>query len=95
LLGYIEGFGIVYLEAAATQLPVLAGNSGGAVEAVIPGVTGELVDKNNLFAEIHKLLSSKQIREDYGRAGRNWIIQNFSIIARGETLQRALERRSK
>lgn len=91
----IEGFGIVYLEAAATQLPVLAGNSGGAVEAVIPGVTGELVDKNNLFAEIHKLLSSKQIREDYGRAGRNWIIQNFSIIARGETLQRALERRSK
>ena len=91
----IEGFGIVYLEAAATQLPVLAGNSGGAVEAVIPGVTGELVDSNNLFAEIHKLLSSQQLREDYGQAGRNWIIQNFSISARGETLRNLLEHRSK
>ncbi len=91
----VEGFGIVYLEAAATQLPVLAGNSGGAVEAVIPGVTGELVNEQNLYAEIFKLLSIEQLREDYGKAGRHWITQNFSITDRGEMLRSLLEIRPK
>ena len=40
----VEGLGIVYLEASATGLPVVAGNSGGAPEAVRPGETGYVVD---------------------------------------------------
>jgi phosphatidylinositol alpha-1,6-mannosyltransferase len=39
-----EGFGIAYLEAGAHRLPVVAGNVGGAVDAVLDGVTGVLVD---------------------------------------------------
>lgn len=45
-----EGFGIVYLEAAWRGLPVVAGNSGGAVDAVVEGETGLLVDANDPIA---------------------------------------------
>jgi phosphatidylinositol alpha-1,6-mannosyltransferase len=45
-----EGFGIVYLEAGAHGLPVVAGNVGGAVDAVIDGETGVLVDPWNHVA---------------------------------------------
>src|SRR3989338_4941908 len=43
----IEGFGIVFLEAAAFEKPVVAGNSGGAVEAVLDQETGIVVDPEN------------------------------------------------
>ncbi|MGN6793176.1 MAG: glycosyltransferase family 4 protein, partial [Streptosporangiaceae bacterium] len=39
----VEGLGIVYLEASATGLPVISGNSGGAPDAVLPGETGYVV----------------------------------------------------
>jgi phosphatidylinositol alpha-1,6-mannosyltransferase len=39
-----EGFGIVYLEAGSHRLPVIAGNVGGAVDAVVDGETGLLID---------------------------------------------------
>jgi phosphatidylinositol alpha-1,6-mannosyltransferase len=45
-----EGFGIVYLEAAAHGLPVVAGNVGGAVDAVVHGQTGVLVDPTDHVA---------------------------------------------
>ena len=40
----VEGLGIVYLEASACGLPVIAGTSGGAPDAVIEGVTGVVVN---------------------------------------------------
>ena len=40
----VEGFGIVYLEASASGLPVIAGRSGGAIEAVLDGETGFIVE---------------------------------------------------
>ena len=40
----VEGLGIVYLEASATGLPVVAGDSGGAPDAVVDGETGYVVD---------------------------------------------------
>jgi phosphatidyl-myo-inositol dimannoside synthase len=45
-----EGFGIVYLEAGAHRLPVIAGNVGGALDAVVDGVTGLLVDPTDHVA---------------------------------------------
>lgn len=45
-----EGFGIVYLEAAAHELPVVAGNVGGALDAVVDGQTGVLVDPTDHVA---------------------------------------------
>ena len=40
-----EGFGIVFLEAAAAGVPQVAGDSGGAAEAVLHGETGLVVDR--------------------------------------------------
>jgi phosphatidylinositol alpha-1,6-mannosyltransferase len=45
-----EGFGIVYLEAGAFAKPVLAGNVGGALDAVADGETGLLVDPTDHVA---------------------------------------------
>jgi phosphatidylinositol alpha-1,6-mannosyltransferase len=67
-----EGFGIVYLEAGSHMLPVVAGNVGGAVEAVVDGVTGLLVDPTEPAAvanAIADLLIDRRRAEALGRAG--------------------------
>lgn len=60
-----EGFGIVYLEAAAHGLPVVAGNVGGAVDAVEDGRTGLLVDPTDHEAVAEAVAG---LLEDRGRA---------------------------
>lgn len=72
----VEGFGIVYLEAAASGLPVVAGASGGAVEAVRHGVTGFLVppdDPAELAVVLRRLLADAGLRQRLGAAGRHWV----------------------
>ena len=74
----VEGLGIVYLEASACAIPVLAGNSGGAPDAVDEGVTGLVVDGLNeaqVAEGVIKLLSSD--RKVMGSAGRNWAVTNW------------------
>ena len=76
----VEGLGIVYLEASACGLPVVAGASGGAPDAVLQGVTGLVVDGNNLdeIAEaIASLLNDPQAAQRMGLAGRQWIVDNW------------------
>lgn len=87
----IEGFGIVYLEAAASGIAVLAGASGGAVEAVIPGQTGELVSNTNLFEQLNKFLNDPQLRLRFGTAGRKWVREEFKLGSSGKILQTELE----
>jgi phosphatidylinositol alpha-1,6-mannosyltransferase len=68
-----EGFGIVYLEAAAHGKPVVAGNVGGAPDAVIDGETGLLVDPQDPLAvaeAIVRLLSDRELARRLGAAGR-------------------------
>jgi phosphatidylinositol alpha-1,6-mannosyltransferase len=68
-----EGFGIAFLEAAAHGRPVVAGNVGGATDAVIDGVTGLLVDPCDQLAvaeAITRLLLDPGLAERLGRAGR-------------------------
>jgi phosphatidylinositol alpha-1,6-mannosyltransferase len=68
-----EGFGIVFLEAAACGLPVIAGKSGGVPEAVVDGETGLLVsgtDVEELKSALLKLLSAPHRRRTMGHAGR-------------------------
>jgi len=71
----VEGLGIVYLEASACGLPVIAGASGGAPDAVIEGVTGVTVDGNNVheiaLAAID-LLANPAKAQKMGAAGREW-----------------------
>ena len=76
----VEGLGIVYLEASACGLPVIAGASGGAPDAVLQGQTGFVVDGNNLdqIAETCvELLASPELRKKLGESGRTWTQENW------------------
>ncbi len=76
----VEGLGIVYLEASACGLPVVAGSSGGAPDAVLQGTTGFVVDGKDckeISARINELLLDDQLRESMGSAGREWIIKEW------------------
>ena len=81
LLGLeVEGLGIVYLEASACALPVIAGKSGGAPDAVIDGVTGVVVDGENneqIAQAVIELLADPAKRRQMGSMGRQWIIDNW------------------
>lgn len=90
----VEGLGIVYLEASACGLPVIGGASGGAPDAVIDGVTGYVVDGNDLSAIAHRtveLLDSPITREKMGRAGRSWVIENWRWEIWSQEFNKALE----
>lgn len=72
----IEGLGIVYLEAYAAGLPVVAGDSGGAPEAVLNGRTGIVVEGGNSVATAHALtylLEDPERAKKMGQAGREWV----------------------
>ncbi len=78
----VEGLGIVYLEASACALPVIVGNSGGATDAVIDGVTGLLVngsDTDQIADAVCKLLTDQSRAKAMGLAGRGWVIENWQI----------------
>ena len=78
----VEGLGIVYLEASACGKPVVVGNSGGAADAVIDGVTGLLVDSSKvdeISDAICKLLDDPIKSKQMGEAGRDWVVQNWQV----------------
>ena len=72
----VEGLGIVFLEASATGLPVVAGDSGGAPDAVRDGETGYLVngrDVDALADRLVTLLTDRDRAARMGAAGRAWV----------------------
>ncbi|WP_067497943.1 glycosyltransferase family 4 protein [Actinoplanes sp. TFC3] len=72
----VEGLGIVYLEASASGLPVVAGNSGGAPDAVLEGKTGYVVDGHKVAAiadRVAELLADPGKARRMGAAGRSWV----------------------
>jgi len=76
----VEGLGIVYLEASACGLPVLAGNSGGAPDAVVQNKTGLVVDgtdQKQIATAAIELLTNVESSQKMGIAGRQWIIDNW------------------
>ena len=76
----VEGLGIVYLEASACGLPVLAGNSGGAPDAVLHNETGLVVDgtdNKQIAAAAIKLLTKEDSARKMGVVGRQWIIDKW------------------
>ena len=77
----VEGLGIVFLEGSATGLPVIVGDSGGAVDAVIDGETGYLVDGTNtaeIAGRIAYLFANPDIAKKMGEAGRKWVTQEWT-----------------
>ncbi len=72
----VEGLGIVFLEASATGLPVVAGRSGGSPEAVLDGRTGHVVDGRSVAAVasgVAELLADPDGARVMGGAGRTWV----------------------
>jgi phosphatidyl-myo-inositol dimannoside synthase len=76
-----EGFGIVFLEAAACGVPAVAGRSGGADEAVVDGVTGVVVEPRDVAAvraALDQLLSDDGLRTRLGAAARRRAVEHYS-----------------
>jgi phosphatidylinositol alpha-1,6-mannosyltransferase len=76
----VEGLGIVYLEASATGLPVVGGDSGGAPDAVRQGETGYVVPGGSgreTARRVVELLQDRALAERMGRAGRDWVCEEW------------------
>jgi phosphatidylinositol alpha-1,6-mannosyltransferase len=80
-LDLVEGFGISFLEASASGLPVIAGRSGGVPDAVKDGETGLLVnpdDSRAIAFAIQRLLTDTDLAKRLGNEGRHWIETQMS-----------------
>lgn len=77
----VEGLGIVFLEASAAGVPVVAGDSGGAPETVLDGRTGRVVDgqdERELAEVIGGLLADPDAAHRMGQAGREWVGRDWN-----------------
>ncbi|MFD4946088.1 glycosyltransferase family 4 protein [Streptomyces sp. NPDC058239] len=76
----VEGLGIVFLEASATGLPVVAGDSGGAPDAVLDGETGWVVRGGSVEESADRivtLLRDPELRQRMGERGRAWVEEKW------------------
>ena len=88
-----EALGICYLEAAATGLPVVAGDSGGAPDAVLDGENGMVVDGRDVGEvadRVATLLQDRELAHRFGERGRAWVAQRWRWDDLAERLQRLL-----
>jgi phosphatidylinositol alpha-1,6-mannosyltransferase len=86
----VEGLGIVYLEASATGLPVVAGDSGGAPDAVLDGETGWVVrggSAEETADRITVLLGDAELRRRMGERGREWVEEKWRWDLLAENLK--------
>lgn len=95
--GDTEGFGLVFLEAAASGKPAVAGKAGGTGSAVVENVTGLRVDGENIdeiAAALAYLLNNPEISARMGQAARERVLANFTHKRRVDQLRKlALEGR--
>lgn len=95
--GQVEGFGLVFAEAAACGKPVVAGRSGGVPDAVHDGETGLLVapeDTNATAAAIERLLSDRAYAAQLGEAGRKRVETELNWPAFTRAILEAYARRT-
>ncbi|GAB2701069.1 glycosyltransferase family 4 protein [Kitasatospora kifunensis] len=90
-----EGLGIVFLEAAASELPVIVGNSGGAPDTVRDGRTGHVVDGTSpeaVAAALARTLLDADNADNaaMGAAGREWVRDSWSWDGSAQRLMRLL-----
>jgi len=88
----VEGLGIVYLEAAAAGLPVVTGDSGGAPEAIVPGVTGFVSsDAATLESAVRTLIEDPARASAMGNSGRRWVVENHTWLEVAKRVRNAIE----
>lgn len=89
-----EGFGIVFVEAAACGVPQIAGRSGGAAEAVAHGETGYVIDDpgdvGELASRLAEILDDDAMRLGMARASRTRALDHFSYDVLAGRLGEAL-----
>ena len=89
-----EGFGIVFLEAAACGTPQLAGRSGGSNEAVVDGETGVVVDHptdvGSVARSLAELLRNASLREKMSANSRQRVLDEFTYDALSARLSEVL-----
>ncbi len=89
--GDVEGFGMVFLEANAFGVPVIAGRSGGVSEAIADGVTGYLVDPldvESAAARVRSLLEDSSLRQRLGQQSRVRVREHFQWQTRADMLRK-------
>ena len=80
----MEGLGVSLLQASAARIPIIASRAGGMPEAVRDGLNGLLIepgDVNGLVKAMNHLLDDASLRERMGNAGRQRVLDEFSIDA--------------
>ena len=91
--GYVEGFGIVFIEASACGKPVIAGRAGGSPDAVADKISGFLVDSHNqeevLFC-VERLLEDDNLRMRLGADGRKRVEEEFTWDRKHKQLLEAI-----
>ena len=91
-----EGFGIVFLEAAACATPTVVGRSGGSAEAMAVGESGILVDDprdvEEVVAALDRLLADTALRTAAGEHGRRWVVDEFTHARQARLLDEGLQR---
>ena len=89
----VEGLGIVYLEASAMGLPVVAGDSGGAPDAVLEDETGYVVSGRDVPAvadRVAAILADPRLAKRLGTAGRSWVEAQWRWSHQAERLRTLL-----
>jgi phosphatidyl-myo-inositol dimannoside synthase len=90
----VEGLGIVYLEASATGLPVVGGDSGGAPDAILEGESGYVVpgrDAGALAERLVALLSDPDAARAMGDKGRAWVERDWSWDLTADRLRSVID----
>jgi phosphatidylinositol alpha-1,6-mannosyltransferase len=91
----VEGLGISYLEASACGLPVIAGTSGGAPDAVDEGNSGVVVsgvDNDAIAKAVIKFLNDSETSETMGHYGRNWVVEKWRWEIWSEAFEQLLKK---
>lgn len=89
----VEGLGIVYLEAAASGLAVLVGDSGGAPETVVPTETGFVVHSvSDIVEGLEMLLGDPDRATEMGEAGRRFVTAKYSWAGAARRLSEVADR---
>jgi phosphatidylinositol alpha-1,6-mannosyltransferase len=76
-----EGFPLVFMEAAACAKPVIVGRNGGAPEGTLDGISGFVVDPNNvpeIAGKVIELLLQPELAREMGARGREWVLANHT-----------------
>jgi len=90
-----EGFGIVFVEAAASGVAQVAGRSGGSHEAVLDGVTGTVLEHSRNVAElseaVRRFLIDDELRRNYAENSRELALSRFDWDTLARRLGQGLE----